>query len=91
MEILIEYRFIQVLAKQKAEEERRRLEMDHLFTEEARKMWDKQEKLWEQEKTARKKLMEDVINTLGEQTQEKLKCEYSTVDSVLNNISMFCK
>lgn len=62
-----------VLAKQKAEEERRRKEMDLLFTEEARKMWDKQEKLWEQEKTARRKLMEDVINTLSQQTQDKLK------------------
>ena len=74
----MQYRFLcQVLTSQKAEEEKRRKEMDLLFTEEARKMWDKQEKLWEQEKAARKKLMEDVITTLGKQTQEKLKSKGS--------------
>ena len=47
--------------------------MDLLFTEEARQMWDKQEKIWNQEKEARKKLMEDVLKTLADQTQDKLK------------------
>ena len=69
----------QVLTKQKVEEERRRKEMDLLFTEEARKMWDKQEALWEKEKEARKKLMQDVINTLGKQTSEKIRREYNSV------------
>ena len=70
--------FDQVLTKQKVEEEMRRKEMDLLFTEEARKMWDKQEALWEKEKEARKKLMQDVINTLGKQTSEKIRREYNT-------------
>lgn len=56
--------------------------MDILFTEEARKMWDKQEKLWDQEKVARKKLMEDVISTLGKQTQEKLKSNTSSGSNI---------
>ena len=69
----------EVLTKQKVEEERRRKEMDLLFTEEARKMWDKQEALWEKEKEARKKLMQDVINTLGKQTSEKIRRKYNSV------------
>ena len=47
--------------------------MDQLFTEEAKRMWEKQEKTWSAEKEARKKLMEDVLKTLSEQTQTKLK------------------
>lgn len=72
-----------VLAKQKVEEEKRRKEMDLLFTEEARKMWDKQEKVWNQEKEARKKLMEDVLKTLAEQTQDKLKLKEKRSRDVL--------
>ena len=45
--------------------------MEQLFTEEAKRMWEKQDKTWEAEKNARKKLMEDVLNTLGEQTKTK--------------------
>ena len=47
--------------------------MEQLFTEEAKRMWEKQEKTWSAEKEARKKLMEDVLKTLSEQTQIKLK------------------
>ena len=47
--------------------------MEQLFTEEAKRMWEKQEKTWSAEKEARKKLMEDVMNTLSEQTKAKLK------------------
>ena len=47
--------------------------MEQLFTEEAKRMWEKQEKTWSAEKEARKKLMEDVLKTLSEQTQTKLK------------------
>ena len=47
--------------------------MEQLFTEEAKRMWEKQEKMWSAEKEARKKLMEDVLKTLSEQTQSKLK------------------
>ena len=50
--------------------------MEQLFTEEAKRMWEKQDKTWEAEKNARKKLMEDVLNTLGEQTKTKLKGEF---------------
>ena len=50
--------------------------MEQLFTEEAKRMWEKQDKTWEAEKNARKKLMEDCLNTLGEQTKTKLKGDF---------------
>ena len=50
--------------------------MEQLFTEEAKKMWEKQDKTWDAEKNARKKLMEDCLNTLGEQTKTKLKGDF---------------
>ena len=46
--------------------------MDQLFTEEAKRMWEKQEKTWSAEKEARQKLMEDVLKTLSEQTKTKI-------------------
>ena len=47
--------------------------MEQLFSEEAKRMWEKQDKTWASESEARKKLMEDVLNTLGDQTKAKLK------------------
>ena len=46
--------------------------MEHLFSEEAKKLWEKQEKTWEAEKEARKQLMNDVLSTLSTQTKAKL-------------------
>merc|ERR1712241_758722 len=43
-----------VLIQQKAEEAKRRQQMEQLFSEEAKKLWEKQEKTWEAEKEARK-------------------------------------
>ena len=51
--------------------------MEHLFTEEAKKMWEKQEKIWVAESEARKKLMDDVLSTLNAQTKAKLKGKLS--------------
>ena len=62
-----------MLSQQRSEEAKRRQDMEQLFTEEAKRMWEKQEKTWSAEKEARKKLMEDVLKTLSEQTQTKLK------------------
>ena len=72
-----------VLTHQKEEEAKRRRQMDHLFTEEAKKMWDKQEKIWQTENEARKKLMEDVLKTLNEQTKTKLKEKEKRKEEVL--------
>ena len=47
--------------------------MEQLFSEQAKEMWEKQDKTWASESEARKKLMEDVLNTLGDQTKAKLK------------------
>merc|ERR1711974_210619 len=46
-------------------------------------MWDKQEALWEKEKEARKKLMQDVINTLGKQTSEKIRLKEKRNEEIL--------
>merc|ERR1739848_30773 len=46
-------------------------------------MWEKQDKTWASESEARKKLMEDVLNTLGDQTKAKLKEKEKRVDEIL--------
>ena len=47
--------------------------MEMLFSEEAEKMWNKQEAIWNREEDARKKLMDDVLDGLKEQTRSKLQ------------------
>ena len=50
--------------------------MEMLFSEEAKKMWNKQETVWNREEEARKKLMDDVLAGLKEQTRSKLQGRY---------------
>ena len=45
--------------------------MEMLFSEEAEKMWNKQEAIWNREEDARKKLMDDVLDGLKEQKNIK--------------------
>jgi len=71
-----------VLSHQRSEEAKRRQDMDQLFTEEAKRMWEKQEKTWSAEKEARQKLMEDVLKTLSEQTKTKLKEKEKRIDEI---------
>ena len=47
--------------------------MEMLFSEEAEKMWNKQETVWKREEDARKKLMDDVLAGLKEQIRAKLQ------------------
>jgi len=63
----------QVIDRQKEEEVKRQKEMEMLFSEEAEKMWNKQEAIWNREEEARKKLMDDVLDGLKEQTRSKLQ------------------
>ena len=63
----------QVIDSQKEEEVKRQKEMEMLFSEEAEKMWNKQEAIWNREEEARKKLMDDVLDGLKEQTRSKLQ------------------
>lgn len=62
-----------VLLQQKLAEEKRQKEMEMLFSEEAEKMWNKQEAVWKREKEARKNLMDDVFAGLIEQIRVKLQ------------------
>ena len=60
--------------------------MEMLFSEEAEKMWNKQEAIWNREEEARKKLMDDVLDGLKEQTRSKLqgKLRIYTIFTILH-------
>lgn len=60
------------LAEQAREEERMERELDSLVTAEVAKQWAKRVEQWRREKEARKKLMQDVIDTRRKQIEEKL-------------------
>ena len=62
-----------VIDLQKNEETQRQKEMEMLFSEEAEKMWKKQETVWKREEDARRHLMEDVLAGLKEQIRVKLQ------------------
>lgn len=62
-----------VIDMQKKEEARRQKEMELLFSEEAEKMWHKQEVIWRREEDARKRLIEDVMSGLKEQIRVKVQ------------------
>jgi len=59
------------LAKQKKEEEEREKELDALIQAEVEKQWTRRLEQWRQEKAARKKLMQDVLDARKQQIKEK--------------------
>ncbi len=63
---------LQVLVQQKEEEKRRMKELDLLFAEETEHFWERQDRIWKDERRARNKLMEDVIAGWKEQCEEKI-------------------
>ena len=65
-----------VIDLQKNEETQRQKEMEMLFSEEAEKMWKKQETVWKREEDARRHLMEDVLAGLKEQIRVKLQGKF---------------
>ena len=76
------------LAKQKKEEEDREKELDALIQAEVEKQWAHRLEQWKQEKAARRKLMQDVLNTRKKQIEEKCMCTplYNIVISLLVDI-----
>jgi hypothetical protein len=64
---------LKVLDDQKAEESRRCKQMEFMFSEEAEGFWSRQDRIWREEKTARKMLMDDVVDGWKEQVKEKIK------------------
>lgn len=75
------------LDKQKKEEEEREKELDALIQGEVEKQWARRIEQWRQEKAARKKLMQDVLNTRKKQIEEKRTCTlklYRIVISILD-------
>ena len=83
-EEMIHYR--QYLADQAKEEERREKELDALIDSEVKAQWQKRLEQWKKEKEARKKLMQDVLDTRKKQIQEKCK----PFDSPYHHIIKIC-
>ncbi|NWR80506.1 TCHP protein, partial [Centropus unirufus] len=63
----------QVLEEQLQLEKEREEELQTLFREEARKVWEKREEEWEREKRARDRLMNEVLAGRERQIQEKME------------------
>ena len=66
-------RYQEYLAEQQREEEKKARELDAMVTTEVEKQWAKRLEQWKQEKAARKKLMEEVMEGRKKQIQDK--CE----------------
>ncbi|NWI84353.1 TCHP protein, partial [Pitta sordida] len=62
-----------VIEEQLQVEKKREAELETLFTEEAKKVWEKREEEWEREKVARDRLMNEVFAGRQRQIQEKMK------------------
>ena len=61
------------LQEQAEEEARREKELDDIVNAEVEKQWSKRADQWKREAQARKKLLQDVLDTRKQQIQEK--CE----------------
>ncbi|NXA05540.1 TCHP protein, partial [Sapayoa aenigma] len=62
-----------VIEEQLQLEKEREAQLETLFTEEAKKVWEEREKEWEREKKARDRLMHEVFAGRQRQIQEKMK------------------
>ncbi|NXF32354.1 TCHP protein, partial [Nyctibius bracteatus] len=62
-----------VLEEQLQLEKEREAELETIFREEAKKMWEKREEEWEREKKARDRLMKEVLAGRQRQIQEKME------------------
>ncbi|NWS88473.1 TCHP protein, partial [Toxostoma redivivum] len=62
-----------VIEEQLQLEKERQAELETIFREEAKKIWEKREEEWEREKVARDRLMSEVLAGRQRQIQEKMK------------------
>ncbi|XP_072792380.1 trichoplein keratin filament-binding protein isoform X5 [Taeniopygia guttata] len=62
-----------VIEEQLQLEKEREAELETIFREEAKKMWEKREEEWEREKVARDRLMSEVLAGRRRQIQEKME------------------
>merc|ERR1712098_329466 len=69
-----------VIRQQQEEEQRREKELELIFSEEADKMWKKQEEIWKREETARQQLMDDVVKSWQHQMEERTSAARLVVD-----------
>ena len=61
------------LASQAEEEKNKEKELDALLNEEVQKQWAKRVNQWRMEREARKKLLQNVLETRKKQIQEKCR------------------
>ncbi|NWW29379.1 TCHP protein, partial [Panurus biarmicus] len=62
-----------IIEEQLQLEKEREAELETIFREEAKKMWEKREEEWEREKVARDRLMSEVLAGRQRQIQEKME------------------
>ncbi|NXQ56139.1 TCHP protein, partial [Anthoscopus minutus] len=62
-----------VIEEQLQLEKEREAELETIFREEAKKIWEKREEEWEREKVARDRLMSEVLASRQRQIQEKME------------------
>lgn len=62
----------QVLEEQMKLEQEREAELDMLYREEARQVWEKREEEWSKEREARKKLMQEVLGERSSQIADRM-------------------
>lgn len=61
------------LERQAQEEEKREKELNDIVNSEVQKQWAKRVQQWKMEREARKKLMQDVLETRKKQIQDRCK------------------
>lgn len=64
-------RYRDYLAEQKKEEEKKEREVDEMVSAEVERQWAQRIAQWRKEKEARRKLMQEVIQTRHEQIKQK--------------------
>lgn len=64
-------RYHDYLAEQKREEEEKERELDEMVSAEVERQWAQRLAQWRKEKEARRKLMQDVMQTRQEQIKQK--------------------
>lgn len=60
------------MAEQKEEEKRREHQINLLFSQDAEDFWKRQDIIWEKEKIARERLMNDIVDSWKSQIEDKI-------------------
>ena len=75
------------MIEQKKEEEKREKKVNMMFSEEAENFWEKQEKIWKDEKRAREQLMDDVLSGWKNQIDSKIQGFFQIFNNSMHGTS----